>query len=68
MTNYSGRIEKIADEMLSLSADLAGAKKNISDKENNKELQRISDLYFSWQTKMRYYHQIIIECIFEEEE
>lgn len=68
MTNYSERIEKIADEMLSLSADLTGARKNISDEEDNKELQRISDLYFSWQSKMRYYHQIIIECIFDEEE
>lgn len=56
MTNYSERIEKIADEMLSLSADLTGTRKNISDEEDNKELQRISDLYFSWQSKMRYYH------------
>ena len=67
MVKYSERIEKIADEMLSLSTDLANARKNISDEEDNGELQRISDLYFSWQCKMRYYHQIIIECIFDEE-
>lgn len=68
MTNYSERIEKIADEMLSLSTDLDNALKNISDEEDREELRRISDLYFSWQSKMRYYHQTIIECIFDEEE
>lgn len=65
---YSERIEKIADDLLSLSADLHCARKNILDEEDSKELQRISDLYFTWQSKMRYYHQIIAECIFDEEE
>lgn len=65
---YSERIEKIADELLSLSADLCRARKDILDEEDSKELQRISDLYFSWQSKMRYYHQIITEYIFDEEE
>lgn len=68
MAKYSERIKKIADEMLSLSEDLARAQKNIPDKEDSKELRRLSDLYFSWQSKMRYYHQTIIDCIFDEEE
>lgn len=68
MIKYSERIEKIADEMISLSTDLANARKNISDEEDREELLRISDLYFSWQSKMRYYHQTIIGCIFDEEE
>jgi hypothetical protein len=65
---YSERIGKIADDLLSLSADLHCARKNILDEEDSKELQCISDLYFTWQSEMRYYHQIIAECIFDEEE
>ena len=68
MAKYSERIKKIADEILSLSIDLANARKNISDEEDREELRHISDLYFSWQSKMRYYHQITIEYIFDEEE